>query len=93
MSTKRRQHSNKFKAQVALAAIKGDKTIAEISHEYKITSSRITVWKKTALEGLSNLFDSNNRQPKGIPESEVEKLYAQIGKLQVERDFLKKNLF
>ena len=93
MSLKRRQHSSKFKSQVSLAAIKGDKTIAQLSKEYNISQSRITAWKKIAVEGLSSLFDTRVKSSGSISEDEAEKLYAQIGKLQVERDFLKKNFF
>lgn len=92
MSTKRRQHSSKLKAQIAIAAIKGDKTIAQISKEFSITGSRVTAWKKQAVEGISSLFDNNTTIIKGISEEESEKLYAEIGKLKIECDFLKKNL-
>ena len=93
MSIKRRQHSSKFKSQVALATIKGDKTIAQLSKEFNISHSRITAWKKIAIEGMSSLFDARIKSSESISEHEAEKLYAQIGKLQVERDFLKKNSF
>ena len=93
MSIKRRQHSSKFKSQVVIAAIKGDKTIAQLSKEFNINQSRITAWKKIAYEGMSSLFDIKARTVVSYSEHEIEKLYAQIGKLQVERDYLKKTCF
>ena len=92
MSIKRRQHSSKFKTQVVIAAIKGDKTIAQLSKEFNINQSRITAWKKIAFEGMPSLFDMRVKAVQSYSAHEIEKLYAQIGKLQVERDYLKKNL-
>lgn len=92
MSIKRRQHGSKFKSQVVIATIKGDKTISQISKEFNINQSRITAWKKIVLEGMSSLFDTKIKNVQSYSEHEIENLYAQIGKLQVERDFLKKNL-
>jgi transposase len=93
MSTKRRQHNASFKSEVAIAAIRGDKTIAQLSKEFNISQSRITAWKKRAIEGLSGVFARNNDSGNNkVHEAETEKLYAEIGKLKVERDYLKKNL-
>ena len=92
MSIKRRQHSPNFKTQVSIAAIRGDKTIAQLSKEFNITQSRISSWKKVAIEGLPKVFANNNNSCTNNDSTEIEKLYATIGKLKVERDYLKKNL-
>ena len=54
MSTKRRQHSASFKSKVALASLRGDKTISELCKQFDVSSSRIHLWKKSAIEGLSS---------------------------------------
>jgi len=90
----RKKHSVAFKAKVALAAIREEGTLAELSAKYGVHPSQIQKWKKVALEGISSLFEGNGRVvPKGlVPEEEVESLYKKIGKLEVERDFLSRVL-
>ena len=90
MNGKRKQYSNKFKARVALEAIKGDKTIAELSSMYGVHTSQIMKWKKKVLENIPEIF-SNKREDieKGAEEIQDE-LYKQIGQLKVELDWLKK---
>ena len=92
MSTKRRQHSASFKSKVALASLRGDKTISELCKQFDVSSSRIHSWKKSAIEGLSSIFSSDKKVVKGISSEEADKLYAEIGKLKIERDFLEKKL-
>jgi len=86
----RKKHSAAFKAKVALAAIREEGTIAELSGKYGVHSSQIQKWKKIALDRLTSIFDvSGNAVPPGmVPEQAVEGLYKKIGKLEVERDFL-----
>ncbi len=82
-----------FKSRVALEAIKGDKTIAEISSEYKVHSTQIANWKRQALTGIKEFFSHGARTHGEENEREVGGLYAQIGKLKVENDFLKKTVY
>jgi len=90
----RKKHSAAFKAKVALAAIREEGTIAQLSSKYGVHSSQIQKWKKTVLEGMTSLLDGKGKVvPKGlVPEEEVEGLYKKIGKLEVERDFLSRVL-
>ena len=90
MGRKRRTFSSIFKSKVALAAAKGDKTLAELASQFEVYPNQISAWKKQLLSGVSDLFEeSGKRKP---PEDEVEsaQLYEQIGRLKVEVDWLKK---
>jgi len=82
-----------FKARVALEAIKGNKTVAEISSEYKVHSTQIANWKRQALSGIKDFFVHGARTHAEESEREMSDLYAQIGKLKVENDFLKKTVY
>lgn len=87
---KRKQHSAQFKAKVALEAIKGEKTIAEIASHYSVHSTMIHNWKRQLLDGASELFERGAKSSVTEPETsaQIGELYRRIGKLQVERDFL-----
>ncbi len=89
---KRKKYSNQLKAKVALAAIKGDRTANEIASEFGIHVSQVNRWKKDALDHLPELFDQQAKS-RLVQNAEKEKdqLYQQIGKLQVEVEWLKKN--
>ena len=80
------------KAKVALAALRGDQTIAEISSKYKVHSTQINRWKQQALEGLKNTFTP--LKPGHDPNPELQELndelFKEIGKLKVENEWLKK---
>jgi len=89
MSKKRRNHSAVFKAKVALAALKGDKTMSELSSFYTLHPAQIQKWKKQLLDGSKDVFGSSERERKHY-ESEVKELHAKIGQLTMERDFLSK---
>ena len=80
----RKQHSSGFKAQVALEAIKNQKTIAEISSENGIHPSQVNKWKKQALDGLPSIFSDNHNNGKQDGEKLQAELYQQIGQLKVE---------
>jgi transposase len=86
----RQVYDEQFKAKVALEAIKGEKTIAEIASQYKVHPNQILGWKKHLLENVSGIF-SRKKDPKfGEMEELVEDLYKKIGKQDIELEFLKK---
>ena len=88
---KRQQYPKEFKARVALEAVKGEKTIAELSSEYEVHSNMIAKWKKQFQENMAEIFArKSDREPND--KELIESLYKQIGKSQVEIDWLKKKL-
>lgn len=88
---KRRAHAAAFKAKVALAAIRNDRTLAEIAAEYEVHPIQITKWKKQAIEAFSSLFEDGRRKKGKIdPEEEKKVLYEEIGKLKIQLDWVKK---
>jgi transposase len=87
---KRKRYGKEFKARVALAAIKGQKTASELAAEYEVHPNQITSWKKQALEALPEVFGRSQEREEAQREAERDRLYQQIGKLQVEVDWLKK---
>lgn len=89
LTIKRKKHDPKFKAKVALEAIRGLKTLAELAAQYGVHSNQIARWKKVALESMPGVFESSPARPIQ-DDSQTAKLYEQIGRLQVELDFLKK---
>ncbi len=87
---KRRNFIPEFKAKVALAAIRGDGTLAELAQQYKIHPNMVTKWKREALEGMTEIFRGSRRGGGNDQQEEVKTLQAKIGELVVERDFLAK---
>lgn len=91
MTKVRKLHSAEFKSKVALAAVREEGTIAELSSRFGVHASLIHAWRKTALEGLSTLSAPGAGKPaRAIDEAQLANLYAKIGKLTVERDFFRK---
>ena len=90
MSNKRRNFSSSFKSKVALEAIRGESTLAEISNKHSVHQSQVTTWKKQALDGMSAIFSSNPVGEKATHDKQVTDLHAKIGELLVEKDFLLK---
>jgi transposase len=89
MKRPRRNHSATFKAKVALAALQGDSTLAELSQCYDVHSNQITQWKQQLVASAAAAFgESEGRQREG----EIERLHAKIGELTMERDFLQRGL-
>lgn len=79
-----------FKAKVALEAVKGEKTIAQIASEYGVHPNQIGQWKKRLLEELPGLFSDRRKREGKEEEAQTDELYRQIGQLKVELDWLKK---
>jgi transposase len=88
MSKIRKNHSAGFKAQVALAAIREDATIAELTAKYGIHATLIHRWKKEAIEAMAAGFSGKQERQQNDHTAEVKELHAKIGQLTVERDFL-----
>jgi transposase-like protein len=82
----RRTHSPAFKAKVALAAIKGEKTLAELAQQYDVHANQITAWKAQLLEGAAELFGGGSAE--AAPAVDIKVLHAKIGELTRENDFL-----
>ena len=87
MKQNRRKHNPSFKAKVALEALKGEETTAELASRFEVHPSQIRTWKKTLAEGAIGIFGGDQDQKKGN-EGLIAQLYQQIGQLKVERDFL-----
>jgi len=90
MKAKRRKFSGAFKAQVAIEALKERETLAELSKRFEVHPNMISKWKQEFLEHSSEVFEKKRKDRD--PEADLDKLYSKIGKLEMENDFLKKNL-
>ena len=88
---KRKIYPKEFKARVALEALKETKTIAELSSEYEVHSTMVSKWKKVLQDNVGNVF-ANKSEQEPDAKQEMENLYKQIGRQQVEIDWLKKKL-
>jgi transposase-like protein len=88
----RRQFSAEFKARVAREALKEQKTLAELATEYDVHPNQIAEWKKQLVEALPDVFSRSNGQDREREERLKDRLYRQIGQLQVELDWLKKKV-
>jgi len=89
MAVKRKAHPAAFKAQVALAALKGDRTVNELASHYGVHPTLIHAWKKQLLAGAEAVF-AGGAKATGPPEDRTAELYEQIGRLKVELDWVKK---
>lgn len=86
---KRRNHSPTFKAQVAVAALKGDKTLAELAQQFEVDPNQITDWKSQLVECAAQVFGETGPT---VPEPDFKTLHAKIGQLTLENDFLESAL-
>lgn len=86
----RRRYAADFKAKVALEAIRGELTLAELSAKHGIHQTMIAAWKKQAIEGMSATFSGKAEAAQAMSEAELARLHAKIGQLVIEKDFLSK---
>lgn len=84
----RRTHTPAFKAKVALAAVKGEKTLIELAQQYDVHPNQITTWKNQLLDGAAGVFGSDKSERNAAPPVDVKSLHAKIGQLALENDFL-----
>jgi transposase len=92
MKQSRKKHSPAFKAKVALAALKGEETTAEIAHRFEVHPSQVRTWKRALVEGAAGLFGGDLEREKEADQTLIAQLYQHIGQLKVERDFLQHRL-
>ena len=88
MKQSRKKHSPAFKAKVALAALQGDQTIAQLASRFEVHPSQIHAWERALVEGAPGLFGSEQKSPEKAKDAQIDQLYRHIGQLKVERDFL-----
>ena len=88
----RRKFTADFKSKVVIEALKERSTIEELAKKYEVHPTQINTWKRDFLGKASSLVDDKNEQDDKQKEADTERLYAQIGQLKVENDFLKKKL-
>jgi putative transposase len=92
MRAKRQRHSDTFKAKVALAALKGDRTVAQLASAFDLHATQVSQWKKQLLANASAAFGSDRKGSEVDHDAREAVLYQQIGKLQMELDWLKKKV-
>lgn len=90
MKKGRRNHSAAFKAKVAIEAIKGLKSIAELASEFEVHPNQISQWKSQALDELPGVFSRRRKREQETADALTERLYQEIGRLKVDLDWLKK---
>lgn len=91
MRRKRRMHKPEFKAKVALTALKGELTMAQMVDKFDVQAAQITQWKKQLLDGASDVFGSPQSSADDH-QSQINQLHAKIGQLSMENDFLEQGL-
>jgi transposase len=89
---KRRNHDAAFKARVALEAVKGERTAAELATAYGVHPTMIHQWKKALLDGAADIFERGTKKTAEMDEAAVRELHAKIGELAVANDFLSRKL-
>ena len=87
MKRSRRNHSSKFKARVALEALRGDMTLAQLASRHSLHTTQIATWRKQLLEHAGEVFDNGNPAAEDA-ERRIRDLQAKVGELTMERDFL-----
>ena len=84
----RRNHTPAFKAKVALAALKGEKTQGELAQQYDVHANQITTWKAHLVSSAADIFASGSASKDAAPAVDLKTLHAKIGELTLENDFL-----
>src|SRR5215203_5766980 len=84
----RRNHNPAFKAKEALAAVRGERTLAELAQQFDVHPNQITSWKALLLEGAAGVFGAEAKPEPGAPPVDVKTLHAKIGELTLTNDFL-----
>lgn len=92
MKKGKRQHSAQFKAKVVLEALRGEETVAVLASRYEVHPTQINKWKKAVAEALPGFFGQHAERKEQDDNALRDRLYQQIGQLQVENDWLKKKL-
>ena len=92
MKQSHKKHSPVFKAKVALEALKGEDTTAEIASRFELHPSQVLTWKRALVEGAAGLFGGDRDREKEADQPLIAQLYQHIRQLKVERDFLKDKL-
>lgn len=90
MSQKRKRHADEFKARVALEAVKGIRTLSELSSEYRVHPTVIAHWKRQLVSGATEVFSRTSGRNGKTEEEMTAPLYEEIGRLKMEMDWLKK---
>ena len=88
MKNNRKKHKPEFKARVALEALRGDKTVAELAQHYQVHPTMINQWKRQLVEQAATAFAGGNAASSSASQAQLDALYCKIGQLEVERDFL-----
>lgn len=88
----RKSYDKKFKAKVALEAVRGEKTIQELANQYEVHANQISQWKRQLLENMDDIFERPNKKPQAVKAAEEERdeLVKTVGELTIENNFLKK---
>ena len=84
----RRNHTSVFKAKVALAALKNDRTMAQLAEQFDVHPNQIATWKDQLLEGAADVFERGGNGKSSTSEIDIKSLHAKIGELVLENDFL-----
>jgi len=88
----RKQFSSEFKVKVAMAALKGDRTIAELASEFQVHPTQVTTWRNELKDRAGEIFEGPKAKSSKEYKEEIERLYTDIGRIQVENNWLKKKL-
>ncbi len=92
MGRMRKSFSKEFKAKVAFEALKGDRTMAELSNEFGVHATQIAKWKKELADGIPGLFAGKGDPEEKSKDKLIEELYKRIGEIEVENNWFKKKL-